>query len=81
MTDDAQDHARFERAFCHRLGFGTAKCVTKVRALLGHSDPRIEYLEDAVAKLRKDGWVSVLYKRRGGDSDKYRASREIRFAP
>ncbi|KAF6234030.1 hypothetical protein HO173_007860 [Letharia columbiana] len=55
MTDDAQDHARFEHAFCHSLGFGTAKCVTKVRALLGHSDPRIGYLEDAVANLRKDG--------------------------
>ena len=58
MTDDAQDHARFERAFRHRLGFGTAKCVTKVRALLGHSDPRIGYLEDAVANLRKDRYQS-----------------------
>lgn len=57
-TDDAQDHARFERAFCHSLGFGTAKCVTKVRALLGHSDPRIGYFEDAVANLRKNGYHS-----------------------
>lgn len=81
MTDHAQDHPRFERTFCHRLGFGTAKCVTKVRALLGHSDPRIRYLEDAVANLRKDGWVSVLYKRRGRDFDKYRASRKFQFTP